>query len=366
MSSRSWVGFLALAVAGCTCADKPAPAEAPSATRIHSPERDAPPTKDQAWLKPRITADLGPASGAVAGGTGVVWIGNDQRSHLSPLPKDDAGSFAPITNASSESPALGGRHAYWIHAGKLQRHELDASAGLETIAADARDGSRVLTVPGTNGWGVLGISTPSALLYVTNAGVALLKQEGKPSIPLSSDGTLVDEIAFLRVADERLVAAYLAAGSLHVRNVDLSQGLELREDVTIWNAETPAKPAGLALGVFEHNEVWALVATDAGLGQVKLGKQPSPGTPIVWRKPATPIVAFRLLCREEPVALYVRGSADGKEELRIEKLGREGLGEGQTLARGTKFQSASFSLTDAGVLFVYVADGRTFASLWPC
>src|SRR5262245_20740458 len=87
--------LLLLAGAGCTCAEKPAPSGAPSTSRaaapslpVVSPEHEAKAVADMLWLRTIKTADLGAASHAIAGGTGVVWIGTDDMPHVQPFPKD--------------------------------------------------------------------------------------------------------------------------------------------------------------------------------------------------------------------------------------------------------------------------------------
>ena len=353
-----------------------------------SSERDEPDAavadKDAGALSAGELFDIGPAGPASASPIGVVMISKDDDVVVAAL--NDKGKLDPVAldggafSTFTRGPGVTASHAYWISKGRLVRRKLTGTAALETLAEDARDGTRASPVAGTDG-------RPDTIAYVARPTAAngdpvgMLWVEGQSPVRLSPEGAAASSVA-LAPFDKQLLAVFVEGRTgmspVHARRVHFEQGKPvLDEDVVVWIGGGAQSLTEIAGGTSDQSEAWAFVplerdATRFGLAEIRVGDRPKMGAPVTWRgypngmDPAP--IATASACGRTLVA-YAR-PADAKpgapQELHLAPLGAEGLGSAEIIARSKSFSSVSIAPTKDGVLVSWVADHRTWASSVRC
>ncbi len=326
--------------------------------------------------------DVGPAGPIAASARGVVLITKDDRIALAPLAKKK-GEVKAVKEpkdqfAIARGPSVAGPYAYWISSGRLVRRKLKGGT-LETLAANARSGTRVTALPKSD-------NRPAAVAYIgapvtkDARGAAYLWVEGSEPLVMSPEGSAATSVSMAATADSLYVLALEGRTGMtpvHARVVGFEDSKpKLDKDVVVWVAG-PAQSLTEITAAPADDEVIGLVPlerdiTRFGLAEVRVGSPPKMGAPVTWRAypngldPAP--VAISTGCGGTMV-VYARPAAPrprSPQELHIAKLAASGLGSSSVVARASAFANVSAAETAQGVLIAYVADFRTWARLYSC
>lgn len=401
--ARIW---LAIGLALAACKDKPPPpkaapsasapppasasaaplASAPASSR--SVERDeAPATGDAGGLAPGELNDVGPAGPATASPRGVVMITKSDTVALARAGDTKKGGFSPVTAGAdafrpyARGPAVAGDHAYWVSGSRLVRRAIGRDGPLETLAEDARDGTRVAAVLVGHGGSARAAAAYIAQSESADVGtVARLWIERVGTWTLTPDGAAASSTA-VALSGSKLVTTSLEGRTgmtpVHARVADFSGSTPvLGEDVVVWVAG-PAQPLTEIAAIASESVLWAFVPLERdvsrfGLAQIRLGEAPRMGAPVTWRgypnglDPAP--IASATACGSALVLYAVPAEAKPRapQELRLAQIGASGLGPGTVVARSRAFTNVSLSEHAGGVLIAYAADHRTWATTVHC
>jgi hypothetical protein len=272
------------------------------------------------------------------------------------------------------APAVAGGFAHWVSGGRLVRRRADGSGELETLASDARDGTRVAAAELKGG---------VAIAYLGRAdseGTSRAKLWLAPgrTLDLTPEGAGASSVA-LASLDARLVAVSIDGRSamtpLHARSVSVAGPgpPKLGPDVVAWVAG-PAHAFTEVTAGSDGTSAWALLpierdATHFGLATVPLGHEPEMDVNVAFLDYANgidlaPVSAARL-CGKPYVAFARPETAAPRspQELIIAPIsGRETA----VLANAAEFAGVSIAAAPGGGLVVYTADGRTWARGLEC
>jgi hypothetical protein len=330
----------------------------------------------------RDLSDVGPAGPATATAEGVVMLTKSGRVLLArpakgPVHKgkidsirEPAASFAVL----GRPPAVAAGYAYWVATGRLVRRRADGSGELETLAGDARDGTRVAAVVAEHGVAVAYVVRPDA------EGTSRVKLWLGPdrSFVLTPEGAGASSVALVSL-DARLVAVSIDGRSamtpLHARSVVVraSGAPELGPDVVVWVAGPAHSFTEVSAGT-DGTSAWALLpierdATHFGLASVPLGREPSMDAPVAFLDYPNGIdlapIATARLCGKGYVAL-ARPSAAAPRSPQELVLTPIAGGQTMVLANAAGFAAVSLAPAPKGGLVAYVADGRTWARGLEC
>lgn len=328
-------------------------------------------------------SDVGPAAPVAATAFGVVLVSRDDELLLLPLPKAgknafattdrDAGAFAPF----ARGPAVVGDFAYWVSKGRLVSRKLSGGS-LEVLADDARDGTRVAAAKVGESVVAAYIARPES---DTSDATAKLWVVGEGTRRLSPEGSAASSVGLLETA--RGALAFTLEGRtgmtpIHARTLsDRGNKVALDDDVVVWVGGSAQSLTEVVAAESPAGDAWAFVAmerdiTRFGLAAIRAGEKPKMGAPVLWRvypnglDPAP--IASAKAC-DESWLLYVR-PAEAKpgapQELHLAKLGADGLGPSEVVARSRAFSNVSAAGLRDGVLVAYTADHRTWATRTHC
>jgi hypothetical protein len=325
----------------------------------------------------RDLSDVGPAGPATATEDGVVMLTKTGRVLLARSTKGPVtqGKLRSVAEAPEgfavlgRAPAVAAGYAYWIAGGRLVRGRADGSGERETLADDARNGTRVAAVVVKHGVAVAYVGRPDA---DGTSRVKLWLGPGR-SFVLTPEGAGASSVA-LASLDARLVAISIDGRSamtpLHARSVVVrdSGAPELGPDVVVWVAG-PAHSFTEVSAATDGTSAWALLpierdATHFGLATVPLGREPSMDAPVSFLDyrngiDLAPVAAARL-CGKAYVAMARPAAAAPRSP---QELVLTPIAGGQTLvlANAAGFAAVSLAPAPKGALVAYVADGRTWA-----
>ena len=365
-------------------------AQALNASELNE-ERIAAPNED-AKIPSRLIIDqgqqIGPAGQMAATDQGVVMITRDDeilqaRGVFPKAPGPEKARFTRVAGsvndfyAVARGPLLLRKRAYWIKDGKLVRRALDNSSGLEILANDARNGTRVVAedVP----------DAPAHAFYVSNpvgdeAPRAKLWTEGVGSVSVSPEGAGASSIAVAKVDRDLFVVAIDARSAMtpvHGRSVRFKAGKpELDADVVMWvgsssqtSSEVFASATPFGVRAFLPIE---RDTSHFGLVMLDLGRAPKLDPKATFRAYPNGIdvapVASAAFCNSAFVA-YVRpetASPGSREVLEIAEIRDSGLGPAEFIDSARGFANLSLAAATNSAVLAYVADFRTFATTLRC
>ncbi len=280
--------------------------------------------------------------------------------------------------AHDRGPGIAGDFAYWVSRGRLVRRRIGGGS-VETLASDARDGTRVAAaVVGSGG------SARAAAAYLAqkdDVTLARLWVEGRGDVTVTPEGAAASSVA-LAASGTDLVVLSLEGRTgmtpLHARVADLAgDALKLDDDVVVWVAGPAQSHTAVTASASEQAGVWAFVPlerdiTRFGLAMLNVGTQPKMGTAVSWRAYPNGIdpapVAATVACGSALVG-YARpadAKPDAPRELALAKLGPRGLESPLIVARSRRISNLSLARTDAGVLVAFVSGDETWASVVAC
>lgn len=351
---------------------------APTATSVEREEAiDAGGLADATPAEAPELADVGPAGPASATPRGVVLITRDDQLLLAALSKDpkslleaielDGGAFAQY----ARGPAITGDFAYWISKGRLVGKRL-SGGGLEVLAEDARDGTRVAAASVGESAVVAYVARPS-----TPGGdaTARLWVSGGETLRLSPEGAAASSVALVETAHGALALTLegrTGMTPLHARRLGERGGkVVLEDDVVAWVGGSAQSLTEVVGGVSPNGGVWGFVAierdvTGFGLAEIDLGERPKMGAPVTWRMypngldPAP--VATGRACGESWLAHArpAESKPGAPQELHLSALGANGLGPSRVLSRSRAFVNVSVAAAGDAILVAYTADHRTW------
>ncbi|HEX6275345.1 MAG TPA: hypothetical protein VFZ53_20030 [Polyangiaceae bacterium] len=325
----------------------------------------------------RDLSDVGPAGPAAATEDGVVMLTKAGRVLLArpakgPVSLGKLKALAEPPEAFAvlgRAPAVAAGYAYWIAAGRVVRHRTDGSGELETLADDARNGTRVAAVTVKQGVAVAYVGRPDT---EGTSRVKLWLGPGR-SFVLTPEGAGASSVA-LASLDARLVAVSIDGRSamtpLHARSIVVhdSGPPELGPDVVVWVAGPAHSFTEVSAGT-DGTSAWALLpierdATHFGLATVPLGSEPSMDAPVSFLDYRNGIdlapVATARLCGKAYVAVARPAAAAPRSPQELVLTPIAG-GKTLVLANAAGFVSVSLAPSPKGGLLAYVADGRTWA-----
>jgi hypothetical protein len=396
---RAVLAVAALVTVGSSCRrgeTKTEPSPSVTATTSALPFEPAPATKsverdevlepaaaDASASAPPDLFDVGPAGPATATPKGVVLISRDDQVVVAALAPGPQPKLAPIEldagslSAFGRGAAVAGDTAYWVSKGRLVARKL-SGGGLQTLAEDARDGTRVSAALVDGQVVVAYVARPAG---VGGDATARLWSGAGETLRLSPEGSAASSVTLLETAAGAwalTLEGRTGMTPVHARGLRRRGGkLSLDEDVVIWIGGSAQPLTEVVASLGPSDELWALVAmerdaTRFGLAQVRAGQRPRMGAPVTWRSypngldPA-PASSARA-CGQSFVA-YARPS-DPKprapQELHLARLGPGGLEASTVIARGRAFANVSIASVEGGVLLAYTADHRTWAALTKC
>jgi hypothetical protein len=347
----------------------PAPISAGSEEDRVLDERPAPGGK-LAGIELGEVQEIGPAGPASASAEGVVLVTRNAEALLvptaalkTPLARPDA-DFAPI----ARGPAVVDGFAYFVHDGKLVRRRTDGSGALETLADDARNGSRVSAVPARGG-------EPAAVAYVTRPDAegtsrARLWALGATH-PLTVEGAGASSVSLVR-GERELFALSIDGRSamtpVHARAVTFTgSSVALGPDRVVWVAG-PAQAMTEIVGASDGKQAWGFLpiekdASHFGLAELAL-PQGLGEADVSWRLYDNGIdlapLAVTRLC-DKLLLTYARPLDEKPHSPQELVLSRAASNEVSAVVTAKGFASVSLASSGTGGLLVYVADRRTFA-----
>ena len=373
-----------------------APPPAPSSRRA---EQDEPPEtaasaqpSSSRWVIDEL-GDVGPAGPSTASPEGVVLVTREGDTLLGrlkgPLPKGrkpaktrvepvkaEASSFV----ASGVGPALLGGVAYFVSHGRLVRRRIGADSGLDVLAPDARDGSRVAAAAALAGQDP-GRAMVAFLARSVGRLVAKLWVEGAGVHVLSPEGTSISSVALARSGADWMALSLEGRSSMspmHARRIKLKDGgVELGNDVVVWVGGGAEQLTELTAIGTTSGEVHVFVPierdmTHFGLARIEVDAEPRMDAEVWWRnypngvEPAATAAAW--VCGM-PLLFYARpadATPHAPEELHLAPVTDDGLGPSEVVARGRLVTNLSVAPLPGGALVSYVADKRTWACTVRC
>jgi hypothetical protein len=330
----------------------------------------------------RELSDVGPAAPAAATETGVVMLTKSDQiafagSAKGPVRQGKIGSISEppaAFKALGRAPGVAAGFAHWVSGGRLVRRRADGSGELETLADDARDGTRVAAATLTSGAAIAYLGRPD------REGTSRAKLWLAPgrTLDLTPEGAGASSVA-LALLDSRLIAVSIDGRSamtpVHARSVSVvgPGAPKLGPDVVAWVAGPAHSFTEVTAGT-DGTSAWALLpierdATHFGLATVPLGNEPEMDANVAFLDYANgidlaPVSAARL-CGKPYVALARPEAAAPRspQELVIAPIAG---GETAVLANAAGFVAVSLAAAPGGGLVVYVADGRTWARGLEC
>jgi hypothetical protein len=359
-------------------------ASAPPPPSARSVEREEGAQPDAAAVRAGEPAEVGPAAPASASSRGVVLVNRSDEIELARLEaKSKLGrvkSEASAFRSFARGPAIAGDFAYWVSSGRLVRRRID-SGPLETLAEDARDGTRVAA--DVVGGPKLGRAAAAYLARSDDPEgpvTARLWVEGRGSFNLTPFGAAASSVTLVTTNGGAIALSLEGRTGMtpvHARALSVSGSVpRLEEDVVAWVAG-PAQSLTEVIGTQSASgEVWAFVPlerdiTRFGLAQIRVGQAPKMEAPVIWRAypngvdPA-PAAASRACGGAVLYAVPAEARPRAPQELRLARLGGEGLGPAQVIARGSAFSNVSLAEAEGGLLVAYVADHRTWGLVTAC
>jgi len=369
---------LAASTSASPASHAPVPSARPATTNVVEQKTDA----GIPGLILGELAEVGPAAPATVTADGVVLVTKDDRVMLaarSPAAHAEKARFSPIDAPGSafaplaRGPGVAGGFAYWISRGRLVRRAFAGEHGLELLADDARDKSRVTAVQ-ANG------KTVAAFLGRADqegASHARLWVEGGTLLDLTPDGAGASSVSLVRAGDHVLATSIdgrSAMTPMHARRIELaSSGATLGPDVVVWVGGPSQGWTETVVGS-EGGHAWAHVpierdVTHFGLASVDLGTEPHMDSEVLFFDYKNGLdlapVATAELCGHATVA-YVRPTRSephSPEELVLVRLGTNAA----TVVTGARgFAGVSLTAVPGGGAIAYVADGRTWAMALGC
>lgn len=333
-------------------------------------------------LRLRELSDIGPAAPAAATEDGVVLLTKTDHiafagSAKGPVRQGKLGSVSEppaAFKALGRAPSVAAGFAHWVSGGRLVRRRADGAGELETLADDARDGSRVAAATLRSG---------VVIAYVGRAdreGTSRAKLWFAPNrtLELTPEGAGASSVA-LASLDGRLIFVSIDGRSamtpLHARSVSLdgTGAPKLGPDVVAWVAGPSHSFTEVTAGS-DGASAWALLpieidATHFGLATVPLGSEPEMDAKVAFLGypngiDLAPVSAARLCGR--PYVALVRPEAAAPRSPQELVIAPIAGGETAVLANAGGFASVSLSTAPGGGLVVYVADGRTWARGLEC
>lgn len=396
----------ALAVAACeertpppSAAPKPAPVAKPSATPLpvktsvpdpddlsvsEIPEEATPapaasgaPSPSKLFIEPAVV--IGPAGQMAATEQGVVLLTRDdevlisKRSAHFPKVKGTINDFFAV----ARGPLVLRGKAYWVKEGKLVRRALDNATPLESLAGDARNGTRVVgaDLPDAPAHALYidnpsGDAAPRAKLWVEGAGISTISPEGAGASSVAAVASGGD--LFVVAIDARS-----AMTPMHGRRVHFKSGQpELGPDVVMWVGATSQTfsevfAGSTPLGV----RAFLPIERDTshfGLVMLDLGTEPHMDPRTLYHGYPNGIdvapVASVALCGSAFVA-FVRPETRDPDQgsvLEIAEITANGLGPPELVDKARGFSNVSLASATSTAVLAYVADFRTFATTLRC
>ena len=360
------------------------------------PAEDSPaPSASRSAKKPvnRLIIDksqvIGPAGQMTANELGVWMLSRSdelqlsKHAALSSNPQPENARFSRISGGTADffavarGPLLLRGKAYWVREGKLVRRAQDNSGPLETLASDARNGTRVAAadLPGAPAYAVyinnpIGEEAPHAKLWV----------EGAPSVTVSPEGAGASSIAVVGDAESAYIVSIDARSAMtpmHGRQLFFKDGKpELEPDVVMWVGSTSQTLSEVFAGMTPFGvRAFLPIERDIshfGLVMLDLGHAPRMDPATVYRGYPNGIdvapVASAAFCGSAFVA-YARpetGSPDATQVLEIAEITAGGLGPAELVSSARGFSNISLAAATNSAVLAYVADFRTFATMLRC
>ena len=358
-------------------------------------DESPPPSVSDAESKPvsKLIIDLaqmiGPAGQMTATERGVWMLDRNDELQLSKRaapssnPRPESARFSRISGgpndffAVARGPFLLRGKAYWVRDGKLVRRAQDNSGPLETLASDARNGTRVAgaDVPGAPAHAVyisnpVGEEAPRAKLWVEGAPPETVSPEGAgaSSIAVVADG----EYAYIVSIDARS-----AMTPMHGRRLRFKDGKpELEPDVVMWVGATSQTLSEVFASLTPFGvRAFLPIERDIshfGLVMLDLGHAPHMDPATVYRGYPNGIdvapVGSAAFCGSAFVA-YARpesATPDAAQVLEVAEITSAGLGPAELVASARGFSNISLAGATNSAVLAYVADFRTFATTLRC
>lgn len=377
-------------------ASNPSPSAAPAPPRAaplpeeltvsEIPDEVAPPpaTSGDAPLPPsKLVIEepvvIGPAGQMTATEQGVVMLNRDDEVLISKRAPRFGRVKGTVNDfyAVARGPLVLRGKAYWVKDGKLVRRALDNSTPLESLAGDARNGTRVVgaDVPGA----------PAHAVYIDNpsgdaAPRAKLWVEGAPTITVSPEGAGASSVAAVSTGDALFLVAIDARSAmtpLHGRRVQFKGGKpELGPDVVMWVGSTSQTFSEVFAGMTPLGvRAFLPIERDTshfGLVMLELGAEPRMDPKTVYHGYPNGIdvapAASVSLCGTAFVA-FVRPETrdpDKGSVLEIAEITAAGLGRPELVDKARGFSNISLASGTSSAVLAYVADFRTFAVTLRC
>ena len=375
----------------------PTATPAPEALTVSEmPDEESPaPTASAAASRPKsqLIIDepqaIGPAGQMTATEKGVVLLDrNDElqlskRGPLATSTRREVAHFSRVSGgpndffAVARGPMLERSKAYWVRDGKLVRRALDNSSPIESLAGDARNGTRVA--------GADLPDAPAHAVYISNpvgeeAPRAKLWVEGAPTVMVSPEGAGASSIAVASAGDSLFIVSIDARSAMtpmHGRRVRFKGGKpELDPDIVMWVGSTSQTLSEVFVGTTPFGvRAFLPIERDIshfGLVMLDLGTTPHMDPKTVYRGYPNGIdvapVASGTICGTAFVA-YVRpetATPDAREVLEIAEITEAGLGPAELVDSARGFSDISLGPATNSAVLAYVADSRTFATTLRC
>jgi hypothetical protein len=375
-------------------APEPSKAEPPKALPKH--ERDDRPVANSRFVLDELH-DLAPAGPSAAFAGGVVMVTRADELVISKLnrppsklKKPGPGALDAITRGASEfwpvarGPAVCATHAYWVSKGRLVRRAL-VGGGLEVLATDAREGTRVATA-----------GSPDLVAYLAQPPAPAAsepKPRGEPGQPdpvaklrlpdgrvldLTPQGAAASSVSLTSMGDDVMAATIdgrSAMTPVHARRYRTQKGV-LEPDVVVW-------VSGATQGLTEISSVgteagaWLLMAVERdvshfGLAAMLVEPDPKMDPPLRWRTYENGLdrapAAAAVVCGA-PFVIYVRpadSNPGSNQELVLSELTLAEAASSEVLATARGFADVSLYSLPEGAVVAYVADRRTWARVVRC
>jgi hypothetical protein len=312
-------------------------------------------------------SELGPAGAASASAEGVVMVTRTGEVLLIPTARlktaidKPAGDFA----ATARGPAVADGFAYFVLEGKLARRRIGGEGAVETLADDARNGSRVSALPASG-------KQPALVAYITRPdkeGTSRAKVwVSGQTLPISVDGAGASSVALARSESAVVVLSIdgrSAMTPVHARAVRLDQlPATAGVDRVVWVAGSAQSLTEITAGS-DGKRVWGFLPIEKdvshfGMAELGLPADGQADADVSWRLYENGIdlapVAAAAICGSLLMA-YARPVEARPHAAQELVLSRPGSNETSVAVTAQGFANVSL----APGLLVYVADRRTFA-----